>query len=123
MLPLTRSKIVPTARSRNAFMHFLNTYRCHRHSSSMPASEITKEAAAVWKRLPLNEKYFFIEAARRAEYVWKSRNRNVNKVMNHMRKSLQCDKADNKVNLVQLSLAVKQMQLWKRRLTRCVYKK
>ncbi|XP_036330301.1 uncharacterized protein LOC118742378 [Rhagoletis pomonella] len=101
-----------TSYSRNAFMHFLSEYRrvCNRRS---PAWMTAAEAGAVWSRMPLNDKYCYIEAARNAGYVYTARDRRMNRVMRHLRKSL--TEHESRVNLVQLSSAVKQMQLWKRK--------
>ncbi|XP_018788106.1 PREDICTED: uncharacterized protein LOC108975094 [Bactrocera latifrons] len=98
--------------SRNAFMHFLSEYRrvCNRRS---PAWLTATEAGEVWSRMPLNDKYCYIEAARNAGYVYTARDRRMNRVMRHLRKSLTDN--EHRVNLMELSLAVKQMQLWKRR--------
>lgn len=71
------------------------------------------EAGALWSRMPLNDKYCYIEAARNAGYVYKARDRRMNRVMRHLRKSL--TEGELRVNLMELSLAVKQMQLWKRK--------
>ncbi|XP_067628846.1 uncharacterized protein [Eurosta solidaginis] len=99
--------------SRNAFMHFLSEYRrvCNRRS---PAWMTASEAGAVWSRMPLNDKYCYIEAARNAGYVYKARDRRMNRVMRHLRRSL--TERESRVDLLQLSAAVKQMQLWKRKI-------
>ncbi|XP_053965436.1 uncharacterized protein LOC128867885 [Anastrepha ludens] len=71
------------------------------------------EAGAMWSRMPLNDKYCYIEAARNVGYVFTARDRRLNRVLRHLRKSL--TERDNRVNFIQLSAAVKQMQLWKRK--------
>ncbi|XP_054739476.1 uncharacterized protein LOC129245383 [Anastrepha obliqua] len=98
--------------SRNAFMHFLSEYRrvCNRRS---PAWMTASEAGAMWSRMPLNDKYCYIEAARNAGYVFTARDRRLNRVLRHLRKSL--TERDNRINLIQVSAAVKQMKLWKRK--------
>ncbi|XP_012158922.1 uncharacterized protein LOC105665063 [Ceratitis capitata] len=108
----TSSSGTKASYSRNAFMHFLSEYRrvCNRRS---PAWMTATEAGAVWSRMPLIDKYCYIEKARNAGYVYTARDRRMNRVMRHLRKSL--TEADGRVNLMQLSLAVKQMQLWKRK--------
>ena len=121
-MPKTRSQIASKKHSRNAFMHFLSAYRKYKEqadgSCKMSATELSKEAACVWKRLPLYDKYLYIEAARNAKYNYKCRNRNANKILIHIRNSMK--NRGNQVDLVELSLAVKQMQLWKRTLLRSI---
>ena len=91
-MPKTRSQIASKKHSRNAFMHFLSAYRDYKEqtdaSYSMSATDLSKEAACVWKLLPLNDKYFYIEAARNAKYNYKCRNHNANKILIHIRNSM-----------------------------------
>lgn len=116
------TKITSTTRTRNAFMHFLSNYRQQhqRDCSKVPAWVIACDAAEAWAKMPLNDKYLFIEAARKTGYIYKSRDRRMNRVMGHLREAV---KSDDKCDVLQLSSAVKQMQLWKRKVLEAMLEK
>lgn len=107
-------------RSRNAFIHFLREFRQTHQLSGVPIWHTSMAAAKRWNRMSLHDKFCYIEAAHNSGYVYRARDRRMNRVMNLMRKSLA---GEHNVNLIYLSSAVKQMQLWKRKTFKDIWRR
>uniref|UniRef100_A0A1I8P3N8 Uncharacterized protein n=1 Tax=Stomoxys calcitrans TaxID=35570 RepID=A0A1I8P3N8_STOCA len=101
--------------SRNAFINFLQEYRQNHHTTSThkPLWRMTIEAANRWNNMTLREKYSYIESAHNAKYIYRARDRDVNRILNLMRKSLT---SKDTIDLPYLIKAAKHMKQWKRRI-------
>ncbi|XP_075166109.1 uncharacterized protein LOC142238375 [Haematobia irritans] len=101
--------------SRNAFVNFLREYRRNYHPSpsNIPIWRITIEAANRWNNMTLREKYSYIQSAHKANYIYRARDRNVNRIMKLLRKALL---TQDHINIPYLMAAVKQMRLWKQKI-------
>lgn len=101
--------------SRNAFIHFLHEYRQKFPSQgNVPIWQTTIKAANHWNRMALRDKLKYIQKAHDAGYVYTSRSRRMNRILNLIRSSLLS--AGNDVDLLYLKSVFKQIHLWKRKI-------
>lgn len=94
---------------RNAFLNFLNEYRCN-HGKNSLSKNIVKDAAKLWRTMSKEEKSKYKCEAENAEYVYYSKNKNLNNILKTLRNTFP---TPYEIHGEQLKKVLSDIQDWK----------
>ncbi|CAD7088141.1 unnamed protein product [Hermetia illucens] len=99
--------------SRNPFINYLIEIR--QNNPHLLPTQAVSLAAIQWKIMPKNARQRYDECAKRARYVYKSRNKSLNRVLRYLRRATQhpC-----KIEPIEVLNASKYLKRWKLRVFR-----
>ncbi|KAL5287272.1 hypothetical protein ACFFRR_008281 [Megaselia abdita] len=104
---------VKQSRTRNPFLHFFAEYS--RNNKDVKTSVAAIKAGKEWKCLRNSEKKIYEDMSARSKYVYRSRDKDLNKFLKHLRQSFT---NSNEINVAELKATINFLERWKTKVLR-----